>query len=161
MNMDLPINSLNTSTPRLTADSSSSMQATFQQKMAARSAPISSLSDKKIDNIPLSLEEKLKIDNFINRLEQKNSDKELFTYVFNTLVHLGKNEKENFIAGASFALKNHHSEGTPSLAERFNNALKRYMSISLMNGPIAEQLNRNINQIKLEVDDDSDELDLI
>ncbi|EMH0064586.1 MULTISPECIES: hypothetical protein [Providencia] len=157
--MTLLVNNLNSSplltlTPELTLSS----KQDIQQKMTAASNPTSSstLNDKKTTAIPMSSETKMKVDLFINQLEQKDSEKEFFAYFFKTMIHLSKNEKEEFIAGASQALSSRPDEKVPSLNDRFNKALKRYISISLMSAPISEQLNRNIGQIKLETDDEDD-----
>lgn len=76
--MTLLVNNLNSSplltlTPELTLSS----KQDIQQKMTAASNPTSSstLNDKKTTAIPMSSETKMKIDLFINQLEQKDSEK--------------------------------------------------------------------------------------
>ncbi|WP_353167343.1 hypothetical protein [Providencia sp.] len=158
--MNLPINNR----PLFTSSVTLSSTQTIQQKMASSSHTInaSTSTKKPSENIQMSPEEKIKIDTFIRQLEQKNSDKDFFSYVFNTMIHLKKQEKESFIAGTLQALKLRADETPPSsLYERFNKTLKRYMSISLMSSPLSTQLNRNIGQIKLESDDDDTDIDYI
>ena len=155
--MNLPINNR----PLFTSSVTLSSTQTIQQKMASSSHTInaSTSTKKQGENIQMSPEEKIKIDTFIRQLEQKNSDKDFFSCIFNTMTHLKKQEKESFIAGTLQALKIQADETPSSLYERFNETLKRYMSISLMNSPLSTQLNRNIGQVKLESDDDDTDID--
>lgn len=132
----------------------------IQQKIASvsKQSAISLQGENKTERILLKQEDNMKIDNFINGLQQKDSDKEFFAYVFKTMIHLKKNEKEQFIAGTSQALRSLHDSEIPSLNERFNKALKRYMSISLMNGPMSSQLSQNMSQFNIDGDDDDIEI---
>lgn len=143
----------------LTADSSLSSIQTIHSKMASES--IFTLNKEKIPAIPLSSEEKMKIDDFISQLEHKPNDKDFFAFIFKTMVNLNKEEKEKFITGTAQTLKSYSDENSSSLYEKFTKALKRYQSVILMSSPLSEQLNRNISQIKLESDDDDDDMDII
>ncbi|HGN1706445.1 TPA: hypothetical protein ACKRTE_002318 [Providencia rettgeri] len=156
--MNLPINNLSTLAPSMTSNSALSTKQTMQQKMALASLSLTSLASEEKQRIQLKIspEEKMKIDNFINQLEQKSTEKEFFAYFFKTMTHLNKKEKENFIAGTLQTLKLRTDESSPSLNKLFSKTLKRYMSISLMSSPLSVQFNRNIGQIKLESDDDDD-----
>lgn len=156
--MNLPTNNLAPLTPSLTSSSALSSKQTIQQKMASVSLSLTSLTSKEKQQVELQIspEEKMKIDNFINQLEQKSTEKEFFAYFFKTMTHLNKKEKENFIAGTLQTLKLRTDESFPSLNKLFSKTLKRYMSISLMSSPLSVQFNRNIGQIKLESDDDDD-----
>ncbi|GAB1439401.1 hypothetical protein MASR2M36_21720 [Providencia sp.] len=156
--MNLPINNQSLFTPSSTLTSTH----TIQQRMVSPPISLNASAEtkKQLENIQISPEEKVKIDVFIRQLEQKNNEKEFFAYFFKTMIHLNKKEKESFIAGTLQTLKLRPDESSPSLNERFNKTLKRYMSISLMSSPLSEKLNRNIGQIKLESDDD-DDIDII
>lgn len=156
--MNLPTNNQSLFTP------SSTLTSTHTNPQGMVPPPISfnasAETKKQLENIQISPEEKVKIDVFIRQLEQKNNEKEFFAYFFKTMIHLNKKEKESFIAGTLQTLKLRPDENVPSLNERFNKTLKRYMSISLMSSPLSEKLNRNIGQIQLESDDD-DDIDII
>lgn len=144
----------------LTVDSPLASVQAINSKMASES--IFTLNQEKMTTIPLSSEEKMKIDDFISQLEHKPSDKDFFAFIFKTMVNLNKEEKEKFITGAAQTLKSYPDENSPSLYEKFTKALKRYQSVILMSSPLSEQLNRNISQIKLEPDDDDDDdMDII
>lgn len=160
--MNLPINNLSPLAPSMTSNSALSTKQTMQQKMALASLSLTSLASEEKQRIRLKIspEEKMNIDNFISQLEQKNNEKAFFAYFFKTMTHLNKKEKENFIAGTLQALKQRTDENAHSLNEQFNKTLKRYMSISLMSSPLSTQFNRNIEQIKLESDDDDDMVDI-
>lgn len=158
MEIAIIMNKVLAPTFHLQPDNSRLTIQSIQQKMASVSKQpvVFRQGENKTERTPLKQEDNMKIDKFINGLQQKDSDKEFFAYVFKTLIHLKKNEKEQFIAGVSQALRSLHDNGIPSLNERFTNALKRYMSISLMNGPISSQFNQNMNQFNIDGDDDDD-----
>lgn len=142
-------------------------QSTVQEKMTAalKSTSISLHSTKPaVTQTHLNPDEKMKIDKFISELQQKDSDKEFFACVFKTMIHLGKAEKETFIAGVAQTLQSSPDEEMTSLSQRFNKSLQRYMAISLMSTPLQSQMNHNISQVNLdgeESDTDSEGIDII
>ncbi|HHE6471051.1 TPA: hypothetical protein ACPFI9_003720 [Providencia rettgeri] len=114
-------------------------------------------SDTKID---LSPKEQHKVNQFIDELKSKSDKKIFFSYVFKTMIHLGKNEKQNFIAGVSQTLQSSNDPELISLNKKFNRSLSQYMSISLASTPLINQLRHNISNISLENNDDEEEIEL-
>ncbi|MEX6203451.1 hypothetical protein AB6G29_15310 [Providencia hangzhouensis] len=108
----------------------------------------------KIDLYPI---EKNKVNNFIDELKSKGDDKIFFSHVFKTMIALGKDEKQNFIAGVSQALQSSNDPELVSLNKKFNRSLNHYMSISLMSAPLSNQLRHNMTNINLEGSDDEDD----
>lgn len=76
------------------------------------------------------------------------------------MIHLGKNEKQNFIAGVSQTLQSSNDPELISLNKKFNRSLSQYMSISLASTPLINQLRHNISNISLENNDDEEEIEL-
>lgn len=107
-------------------------------------------------NIPHISEDKIaKIQSFITEFKHQDSDKTRFALVFKTLVSLNRYDKESFITQTVETLKS-SSESDPDLYKDFTKSLQRYMSISLMNTPFTEQMNKNMTSFSLEGDDDDD-----
>ncbi|CAG9406953.1 hypothetical protein [Providencia alcalifaciens] len=109
-------------------------------------------------NIPhISEDKNTKIQSFITEFKHQDSDKTRFALVFKTMVNLNRNDKESFITQIVQTLKS-SSESDPSsdLYKDFTKAIQRYMSISLMNTPFTEQLNKNMTSFNLDGDDDDD-----
>ncbi|HHR6080798.1 TPA: hypothetical protein ACS7ZY_003194 [Providencia alcalifaciens] len=107
-------------------------------------------------NIPHISEDKTaKIQSFITEFKHQDSDKTRFALVFKTMVNLNRNDKESFITQIVQTLKS-SSESDSDLYKDFTKAIQRYMSISLMNAPFTEQLNKNMTSFNLEGDDDED-----
>ncbi|HEQ1859326.1 TPA: hypothetical protein VEO38_002895 [Providencia alcalifaciens] len=107
-------------------------------------------------NVPHISEDKTaKIQSFISEFKHQDSDKTRFALVFKTMVNLNRNDKESFITQIVQTLKS-SSESDSNLYKDFTKAIQRYMSISLMNTPFTEQLNKNMTSFSLEGDDDED-----
>ncbi|UBX50507.1 hypothetical protein LDO51_06905 [Providencia alcalifaciens] len=107
-------------------------------------------------NIPhISEDKNAKIQNFITEFKHQDSDKTRFALVFKTMVNLNRNDKESFITQIIQTLKS-SSESDPALYKDFTKAIQRYMSISLMNTPFTEQLNKNMTSFNLDGDDDEE-----
>lgn len=110
------------------------------------------------DVINLSPNEKNKINQFINELKSREDKKEFFAHIFKTMIHLGKDEKQIFVAGVAQTFKSSDDPEMQSLSTKFTKALSRYMSISLMSIPLTNQLNHNISSITLDGDNDDDDI---
>ncbi|MEX0422709.1 hypothetical protein KDV38_03025 [Providencia rettgeri] len=110
-----------------------------------------------IEKIDLSPKEKNKVNNFIDELKSKGDDKIFFSHVFKTMIALGKDEKQNFIAGVSQVLQSSNDPELVSLNKKFNRSLNHYMSISLMSTSLNNQLRHNMTNINLEGNNDEDE----
>lgn len=109
-------------------------------------------------NIPhISEDKNTKIQSFITEFKHQDSDKTRFALVFKTMVNLNRNDKESFITQIVQTLKS-SSESDPSsdLYKDFTKAIQRYMSISLMNTPFTEKLNKNMTSFNLDGDYDED-----
>ncbi|MBO1929723.1 hypothetical protein J4731_21010 [Providencia rettgeri] len=61
---------------------------------------------------------KNKVNNFIDELKSKGDDKIFFSHVFKTMIALGKDEKQNFIAGVSQALQSSNDSELVSLNKK-------------------------------------------
>ncbi|TCT30897.1 hypothetical protein EC835_10846 [Providencia alcalifaciens] len=109
-------------------------------------------------NIPhISEDKNAKIQSFITEFKHQDSDKTRFALVFKTMVNLNRNDKESFITQIVQILKSpSESEPEPALYKDFTKAIQRYMSISLMNTPFTEQLNKNMTSFNLDGDEDED-----
>lgn len=129
-------------------------------KSAAKHTTLLMPSQKTGNSPTLPPETQQKINNFINELKSKDNDKALFLSVFSTLVRLKKNEKEKFIAGVVQTIKSTSSDDSASLHDKFMKGLKRYMAISFMNQPFADQLNKNMLRFNIDGDNDDDDLDI-
>lgn len=129
-------------------------------KAAAKHTTLSIPSQKTENSPSLPPETQQKINNFINELKSKDNDKALFLSVFSTLVRLKKDEKENFIAGVVQTIKSTSGYDSASLHDKFMKGLKRYMAISFMNQPFADQLNKNMLRFNIDGDNDDDDLDI-
>ncbi len=110
------------------------------------------------DKINLSPNEKNKINQFISELKSREDKKEFFAHIFKTMIHLGKDEKQNFVAGVAQVFQSSDDPEMQSLNTKFTKALCRYMSISLMSTPLTNQLNHNISNVTLEGDNDDDDI---
>ncbi|MEQ5574130.1 hypothetical protein ABN306_14980 [Providencia huaxiensis] len=111
-------------------------------------------SSEKID---LSPKEINKINKFIDELKSKGDDKIFFSHVFKTMITLGKDEKQNFIAGVSQTLQSSSDPELSSLNKKFKRSLNHYMSISLMSIPLNNQTRHNMTNISLEGNDDEED----
>ncbi|MBO1915910.1 hypothetical protein J4727_04030 [Providencia rettgeri] len=87
----------------------SKMTSIWQEKIWR---PQISINTAKNRFIPI---EKNKVNNFIDELKSKGDDKIFFSHVFKTMIALGKDEKQNFIAGVSQALQSSNDSELVSL----------------------------------------------
>lgn len=111
------------------------------------------------EKINLSPREKNKVNQFIDELKSKEDQKVFFAHVFKTMITLGKDEKQKFIAGVSQTLQSSIDPELVSLNKRFNSSLCHYMSISLISAPLTNQFRHNMTNISLEGNDgEEDEL---
>lgn len=118
------------------------------------------LSPKGEIKLELSAKDMNKVNQFIDELKSRVDKKEFFSHVFKTMIHLGKDEKEKFIAGVVQTLKSSADPESELLNQKFNKSLCRYMSISLMSTPLMNQLSHNMSSFSLEGSDDEEEIDL-
>ncbi|MEQ5127796.1 hypothetical protein ABN225_13455 [Providencia alcalifaciens] len=138
-------------TPSSTSDLHTKMSALWKSRNNMKD-----IQNYQAKNIPhISEDKNAKIQSFITEFKHQDSDKTRFALVFKTIVNLNRNDKESFITQIVQTLKS-SSESDPALYKDFTKAIQRYMSISLMNTPFTEQLNKNMTSFNLDGDDDED-----
>jgi hypothetical protein len=138
-------------TPSSTSDLHTKMSALWKSRNNMKD-----IQNYQAKNIPhISEDKNAKIQSFITEFKHQDIDKTRFALVFKTIVNLNRNDKESFITQIVQTLKS-SSESDPALYKDFTKAIQRYMSISLMNTPFTEQLNKNMTSFNLDGDDDED-----
>lgn len=112
-------------------------------------------------------EKKAAIVQFLSQLNPSINPKDLpsdirqnnFLLVYKKLSNLPAEEKMNFIAEAMQMLKTPDSfENQEALKKTFEHALYRFSAANLMSQPLMNQMTDYINSIKLDSDDDEEEL---
>ncbi len=104
--------------------------------------------------VNISEDKQTNINQFISEFKACNDPKAFFSCLFKKMISLKKSEKENFITGTMQTIQSPENPELNHLKEKFNKALHRYMSVSLMNSPLTEQFSNNMNKYSLEGDDD-------
>lgn len=161
--MKVDPNLLNTFSATRTHSNTPSSTSDLHTKMSALWKSRNNMKDiqnyQAKDILHISENQEVSIQSFISEFKQQDSEKAQFAFVFKKIINLNHNDKKTFITQASKLLESSSEvggEAEPTLYKAFTKAIRRYMSISLMNTPFTEQLNKNMTSFNLDGDDDED-----
>lgn len=137
------------------------------QAWQATSTQVKQPISQKTDYIDLTDAETTDIIEFLSKLKivehldkQNPIDRQAnFLALYKKIHNSTSEEKQRFIAGAMQMLKTPDSfANQASLKKIFEHSLYRISAIDLMSQPLIDQMRNHINSIKLEGDDDEEEL---